>query len=65
MATIQNARAKLEAKIPQMRANYSAGLSAFFGQDVSNSIPVRSYQAKVDGTMPQRWETGLRRAFGV
>jgi len=65
MATLAGARAKLEAKIPQMRLNYAAGMSSFLGTDVSGSIPVRSYQAKVDGTMPARWETGLRRAFGV
>jgi len=65
MATIQSAKAKLGVKVPQMRANYAAGMSGFFGTDVSGSFPVQVYNAKVDANLPQRWESGLRRAFGV
>lgn len=65
MATIANARQKLAAKIPQMRTNYAQGISAFLGTDVSNSIPVQSYRAKVDDSMPARWEANLRRAYGA
>ncbi|MDD5511809.1 MAG: hypothetical protein PHI12_13510 [Dehalococcoidales bacterium] len=65
MATIQSATQKYEAKIPQMQRNYANGMSAFFGQDVSGSVPVQSYKNAVQPGTGNRWAARLRSAFGV
>jgi len=63
--TIKAAKAKLAAKIPSMRENYSKGMNDFFGADVSGSAPVGAYKAKVAPGMENAWETGLKRRFGL
>lgn len=63
--TIDRAKAKLAAKIPGMRDNYSSAMSDFFGRDVGGSVPVSSYKAKVAPGMENTWESNLKRAFGV
>jgi len=63
--TIDRAKAKYAAKIPGMRDNYSAAMSDFFGRDVSGSVPVGSYRAKIAPGVENSWENNLRRAFGV
>jgi len=63
--TIDRAEAKLAAKIPGMPGNYNDAMTGFFGKDVSRSIPVASYKAKVAPGMEKTWRSNLERAFGV
>lgn len=63
--TIDRAKAKLRAKIPSMRTNYPSAMSSFFGTDVSGSVPVRAYRAKIAPGMEDVWERNLKRAFGL
>lgn len=63
--TIDRAEAKLAAKIPGMGRNYSDSMGRFFGRDVSSSVPVMSYNAKVAPGMEKTWASNMRRAFGV
>jgi hypothetical protein len=62
---IAESRKKLENKLRVMPANYVAGMSAFFGRDVSGSIPVANYRAKVTPATAAKWETNLKNAFGL
>ena len=66
MATIASAKAKLAAKIPTMPRNYNESMGSFLGisaGQVGSSPAGRAYAAKIDGTMPDRWERNLKRAF--
>jgi len=62
---IRESKQKLALKLRVMPANYVAGMSGFFGQDVSASIPVQSYKAKVTPAMADKWERNLKNAFGL
>lgn len=62
---IRESKAKLTNKVRVMPANYAASMSTFFGADVSGSIPVASYKAKIGPGMPDKWEKNLKNAFGL
>lgn len=62
---IAESKAKLRLKLKVMPKNYSDGMSAFLGADVSRSIPVASYQAKIKPGMEDKWERNLKNAFGL
>ena len=62
---ISESRKKLENKVRVMPKNYADGMSAFFGQDVGNSIPLKSYAVKITSAMPAKWERNLKNAFGL
>ena len=62
---LAESKAKLRNKLRVMPANYVAGMSGFFGQDVSGSIPVANYKAKIKAGMEDKWERNLKNAFGI
>ena len=62
---IRESKAKLALKLKVMPVNYASGVSQFFGADVSNSIPVQSYRAKIKPGMEDKWERNLKNAFGL
>ena len=62
---IAESKKKLQNKLRVMPGNYTASMSQFFGQDVSNSIPVGSYKAKVTPAIADKWEKNLKNAFGL
>lgn len=62
---IAESRKKLENKLRVMPGNYASSMSSFFGRDVSASIPVANYRAKVTPAVAAKWETNLKNAFGV
>jgi len=62
---IAESKAKLRNKIRVMPTNYISSMSGFFGADVSGSIPVANYKAKVKGGMEDKWERNLKNAFGL
>ena len=62
---IQESQARYAAKVPTMGANYAAAMSQFFNHDVSGSLPVRAYQAKIGPGTAAKWASNLSRAFGV
>ncbi len=62
---IAESKKKLQLKLRVMPQNYVSGMSGFFGQDVSNSIPVQSYKTKVTPAMADKWERNLKNAFGL
>lgn len=62
---IRESKAKLSNKVRVMPAKYAEAMSAFFGVDVSGSIPVASYKAKIGPGMPDKWEKNLKSAFGL
>jgi hypothetical protein len=63
--TIGAAQEKYENKIPLMRSNYVSGVSRFFGQDVSGSVPVKDYLAKVTPGKGAYWAQQLKKSFGI
>lgn len=62
---IKESKAKLTNKLRVMPANYVASMSQFFGTDISGSIPVANYKAKVTPAIADKWERNLKNAFGV
>lgn len=62
---IAESRKKLENKLRVMPKNYSDSMGAFFGRDVSGSIPVANYKAKITPAVASKWETNLKNAFGL
>jgi len=62
---IAESKAKLRNKIRVMPTNYTGSMSSFFGSDVSGSIPVANYKAKVKPGMEDKWERNLKNAFGL
>ena len=62
---IAESKRKLANKLRVMPKNYTDSLSAFFGTDVSNSIPVANYKAKIKPGMEDKWERNLKNAFGL
>lgn len=66
--TIAAARAKLAVKIPFMASNYNESMAGFLGTSpgqIAASPPGAAYAAKVTPGMEIRWESNLRRAFGL
>lgn len=63
--SIAESKRKLSNKLRVMPANYVSGMSAFFGSDVSGSIPVANYRAKVTPAIADKWERNLKNAFGL
>lgn len=62
---IEESKRKLANKLRVMPANYIRGMSAFFGVDVSGSVPVASYKAKIKPGMEDKWAANLKNAFGL
>ncbi len=62
---IRESKQKLVLKLKVMPANYASGMSGFFGQDVSGSIPAQSYKAKMGPGVADKWERNLKNAFGL
>jgi len=62
---IKESKAKLSNRLRVMPKNYTDGMSAFFGTDVSGSIPVGNYKIKMVPAVADKWERNLRNAFGV
>jgi len=62
---ITESKTKLRNKIRVMPANYTEGMSGFFGTSVAASIPVANYKAKVKPGMEDKWERNLKNAFGL
>ena len=62
---IRESKAKLSLKLKVMPTNYISGMSQFFGQDVSGSVPVASYKVKMTPAVADKWERNLKNAFGV
>jgi len=62
---IAESKKKLANKLRVMPANYITSMSGFFGTDVSGSIPVANYKAKVKPGVEEKWERNLKNAFGV
>ena len=56
---------KLQNSLRSMPAEYSRSMSEFFGQDVSGSVAVANYKAKVTPAVADKWERNLKRAFGI
>lgn len=62
---IAESKRKLQNKLRVMPQNYSASMTQFLGQDVSGSIPVANYKAKVTPAVADKWERNFKNAFGV
>ena len=62
---IAESKRKLQNKLRVMPKNYADSLSQFFGQDVSNSIPVANYKAKITPAVADKWERNLKNSFGL
>lgn len=65
MADINTAQEKYRSKVGQMERNYAAGMSRFFGQDVSGSLPVRNYKGAINDASAAKWASNMRGAFGI
>lgn len=69
MATMSSARTKYISSIKSAAgANaYGAGMTAFFGADVSGSGPVAAWNAKAADAeaMAAKWERRLKAVFGL
>ena len=68
MATLESAKMKYRAKIPQMSSAYNEGMGAFLGIGpgaVASSIPGRSYSMAISSGVEEKWANNLRRAFGA
>jgi hypothetical protein len=64
-STIALAQQHYAEKIPQMGTNYKAGVSRFFGQDVSGSLPARHYGEKIKAGADITYATKLKQSFGL
>lgn len=62
---IAESKRKLQNKLRVMPTNYTLGMSQFFGQDVSSSVAVANYKAKVTPAVADKWERNLKAAFGL
>lgn len=61
---IAESKRKLQNKLRVMPQNYTNAMSQFIGRDVSGSIPVANYRAKVTPAVADKWEANLKNAFG-
>ena len=62
---IAESKRKLQNKLRVMPENYTNAMSQFIGKDVSGSIPVANYKAKVTPAVADKWERNLKNAFGA
>lgn len=62
---IAESKKKLQNKLRVMPGNYASSMSQFFGADVSGSVPVSNYRAKVTPAVADKWERNLKNAFGI
>jgi len=62
---IAESKRKLVNRLRVMPSNYTTAMSSFFGSDVSGSIPVANYKAKITPAVADKWERNLKNAFGV
>lgn len=62
---IAESEAKYRTKATVMAGNYARSMSQFFGQDVSNSTPVRSYAGKITPATAAKWSANLKNSFGL
>ena len=62
---IAESKRKLQNKLRVMPGNYTSAMTQFFGKDVSGSIPVANYKAKIGPATADKWETNLKNAFGA
>ena len=62
---IAESKRKLSNKLRVMPGNYTDAMHAFFGVDVSGSIPVANYKAKITPAVADKWEKNLKNAFGL
>lgn len=62
---IAESTAKLRNKLAVMPKNYVEAMSGFFGSDVSGSIPVKNYKAKIKPGVEDKWARNLKNAFGL
>lgn len=64
-STISEAKAKYQRATAVMPANYLAGMSKFFGQQVSSSAPAVQRYARgiTDPDVVNKWERNLRNQF--
>lgn len=62
---ITESKKKLTNKLRVMPKNYTDSMGTFFGQDVSGSIPVANYKAKITPAIADKWERNLKNAFGL
>jgi len=62
---IAESKRKLQNKLRVMPTNYQDAMGQFFGKDVSGSIPVANYKAKVTPAVADKWERNLKNAFGA
>jgi len=63
--SIAESKRKLQNKLRVMPQNYTNAMSQFIGKDVSGSIPVANYRAKVTPAVADKWEANLKNAFGA
>lgn len=62
---IAASKRKLVNKLRVMPKNYTDAMGTFFGTDVSGSIPVANYKAKIVPGVADKWEKNLKNAFGL
>lgn len=62
---IAESKRKLQNMLRVMPTRYTDAMSGFFGKDVSGSIPVANYKAKVTPAVADKWEKNLKDAFGA
>ncbi len=62
---IAASKRKLTNKLRVMPQNYVAAMNEFFGADVSNSVAVQNYKAKITPAVADKWERNLKAAFGL
>jgi hypothetical protein len=68
VATINSAKTKYRQKLPYMTENYMEGVAGFLGISegaVRNSAPGQAYAGKMQPGIEDKWERGLREAFGA
>jgi len=62
---IAESKRKLANMVRVMPGRYTESMKDFFGVDVSGSIPVANYKAKIKPGMEDKWERNLKNAFGI
>ena len=62
---IAESKRKLSNKLRVMPKNYTDAMNQFFGQDVSGSVAVANYKAKITPAVADKWERNLKAAFGL
>jgi len=62
---IAESKRKLQNQLRVMPTRYTDSMSQFFGKDVSGSIPVANYKAKITPAVADKWEKNLKDAFGA